>query len=389
MDVRSSRVLIVDDIAENLLALEGLLRTDNLEVLKADGGTAALELLLQNDFALAIVDVQMPQMDGFELARLMRGTERTKRTPIIFLTAGGVDEQRRFQGYGAGAVDFLFKPFDPLILLSKVGVFIELHHQRQDLERQRDQLAEAAQTNARLLGEIRELNNSLERRVQERTTQLMDANEQLQGFTHSVAHDFRQHIRSIGYHAALLQESIPADAGERRTSVERIRAVSSQMGQMTDDLLQTVRLRNESLRMTRVDLSQLATEASRSRKDIYPDSECIIEEGLSATGDRTMLRIVMDNLIDNAFKYSQYASSPLVEFRRCDGVFFVRDNGVGFDMNHSNKLFAPFERLHHQDEFAGTGIGLANVKRIIDRHGGRVWAESTPGQGTSIFFTLE
>jgi len=166
---------------ENLLALEGLLRRDGLELLKAKSGADALELLLVNDFALAILDVQMPGMDGFELAELMRWSTRTKHVPIIFLTAGGPDDRRQFRGYEAGAVDFLFKPIEPAILIGKTDVFFDLYCQRQEVIRQRDALRSAMAENARLYTKILQLNESLEERDKERTIQLQEANERLEG----------------------------------------------------------------------------------------------------------------------------------------------------------------------------------------------------------------
>lgn len=382
------KFLIVDDVEENLLALEALLRRDGLELIRARSGPEALEQLLVHDFALAILDVQMPGMDGFELATLMRGTERTRRVPIVFLTAGGVDEQRRFQGYGTGAVDFLFKPIEPLILKSKADVFFELYTQRQEAIRQRDELRIAAARNADLLAEVNRLNASLERRVEERTSQLLAANEQLQGFTYSVAHDFRQHIRGININASILLGEASEQLGEYQENAERIRDVARLMGQMSDDLLTYARLRSQDLHLTTVDLSALAESAASSRSRFYPQTECRVESGLVAQGDRTMLRIMLDNLLDNAYKYSQFAESPRVEVGRDADGFYVRDNGAGFDMAYVDKLFCPFERLHGEEQFGGTGIGLANVERIARRHGGKVWAEGAPGKGATFHFSL-
>jgi len=156
------KFLLVDDLEENLLALEGLLQRDGLEIMLAKSGTDALELLLNNDFALAILDVQMPGMDGFELAELMRWSVRTRHVPIIFLTAGGPDEKRRFRGYEAGAVDFLFKPIEPAIMRGKAEVFFDLYCQRQEVVQQRDELRSVMQENARLHEKIHQLNESLE-----------------------------------------------------------------------------------------------------------------------------------------------------------------------------------------------------------------------------------
>jgi signal transduction histidine kinase len=382
------KFLLVDDMEENLLALEGLLRREGLELLNARSGPEALELLLTNDVALAILDVQMPGMDGFELAELMRGTLRTKHVPIIFLTAAAFDERRRFQGYEAGAVDFLFKPIEPTVLKGKADVFYDLYCQRQEVVRQRDQLKAATEENARLYAEILALNGSLEERVLERTNQLLETNEQLKGFTYSIAHDFRQHIRSVNVNAQIVLRDAEETLGECRPNLERIHQVAKLMSQMTDDLLTYARMRTVTVRPVEIDLTALATEISDSYASVYTKSKFRIAEGLNVCGDHTMLRIVFENLLDNAFKYSQNAMAPFIEVGQDEEGFFVRDNGIGIDMTYADKLFLPFERLHAEGEFVGTGMGLANVKRILDRHEGRIWATSEVGEGTTFHVSL-
>ncbi|RYG25238.1 hybrid sensor histidine kinase/response regulator [bacterium] len=389
MSIQTVKFLLVDDVEENLLALEALLRRDGLELIKARSGPEALELLLAHEFALALLDVQMPGMDGFELAELMRGTERTKSIPIVFLTAGGFDEQRRFRGYGAGAVDFLFKPIEPEILKSKADVFYELYIKRQEAIKQSESLREALAKNAELVASVQRLNESLERSVEERTAQLLEANEQLQGFTYSVAHDFRQHIRGINTNASMILEEAGPSLGEHRKSLERIGQVACRMGQMTDDLLNYARFRSETLRPVELDLTEMALEATETYQSLYPHARCCVAPGLTVSGDRTLVRILLDNLLDNAFKYSQEAPYPLVEVGRANDAFFVRDNGSGFDMAYAHKLFLPFERLHSDDALGGTGIGLANVRRIVQRHGGKIWATAAVGAGSTFFFTLK
>lgn len=382
------KFLLVDDMEENLLAIEGLLRRENLELLKAHSGAEALELTLAHDIALAVLDVQMPVMDGFELAELMRGSTRTKHIPIIFLTAGGLDERRRFRGYEAGAVDFLFKPIEPAVLQGKADVFFDLYCQRQEVVRQRDQLTAAAQENARLYNEIVQLNESLEERVKERTTQLLEANEQLKGFTYSIAHDFRQHIRNINVNAQIVLAEAGDALGPARSHLERVQHVAKLMNQMADDLLTYARMRTISMRVVDIDVSALSAEIGEGEHSSYPSTKLVVAPGLAIRGDRTMFRIVLENLLNNAFKYSQNSPQPCVEVGADLDGFFVRDNGIGIDMTYEDKLFEPFERLLAQDKYPGAGMGLANVKRIIERHGAQISVTSAPGAGSTFHVSL-
>jgi len=251
------KFLLVDDLEENLLALEGLLRQDGLEIMMAKSGTAALELLLDNDFALAILDVQMPEMDGFELAELMRWSARTRHIPIIFLTAGGPDERRRFRGYEAGAVDFLFKPIEPSVMQGKAQVFFDLYCRQRVVVLQRDALRSAMEENGRLYKKIVEANENLEERVNQRTTQLTEANELLLGFTYSIAHDFRQHIRNVNTNAQMVLVDAGEALGEHRTNLERIVEVAQLMNQMTEQLLTYTNSRRETLNQEKIDQTAL------------------------------------------------------------------------------------------------------------------------------------
>ena len=382
------KFLLVDDMAENLLALEGLLRRDGLLIHTTKSGMEALELLLDNDYALAILDVQMPIMDGFELAELMRCSVRTRHIPIIFLTAGGLDERRKFRGYEAGAVDFLFKPIDPTITKGKAEVFYDLFCRRQEVVQQRDGLRLAMEENTLLYKRIVDLNSTLEKRVTERTMQLMEANELLQGFAYSIAHDFRQHIRNVNTNAQMVLADSVESFDQCRPKLERIVEAAKLMNQMTDDLLVHARARSAPLRLTNIDLSELATEIAASCSIIRPLIEYHISQGVTVCGDATMVRIALENLLENAFKFSEHVVNPFVEFGSDEEGFFVRDNGIGFDAIYSDKVFQMFERLMPETEYSGTGMGLTNAKKIIERHGGKICVCSEPGRGCTFHFSL-
>jgi PAS domain S-box-containing protein len=243
--------------------------------------------------------------------------------------------------------------------------------------------------------QIRELNRDLEQRVIRRTAQLEAANRELEAFAYSVSHDLRAPLRAINGFSQLLvadyRESLDAGA---RDYLERIVGASNRMAQLIDDLLTLSRAIRTELQHGEVDLSGLATEIDGElrARDSGRNVECLITPGLTATGDRSLLRVVLTNLLDNAWKFTSKIAAARIEFgaRELDGrrVFFVRDNGAGFDMAYKDKLFHPFQRLHNEGDFAGTGIGLATVERIITRHGGRVWAEGAPNQGATLYFTV-
>ena len=238
--------------------------------------------------------------------------------------------------------------------------------------------------------EVNRLTNRLEEEVVKRTAELLAANEQLQGFTYSVAHDLRQQIRGISTNAAVVLEEAP-DALEEvhRHNLRRLVHSAKQLSVVVDDLLNYARLGRQQPRVERVDLSALASLLGEQLAEEYGDKavDFEVEPGMIVFGDPSMLAIALQNLIDNAFKYSSQKESPRIRVGREGRGFFVSDNGVGFDMAYAAKVFVPFERLHAR-EFSGTGIGLANVKRIVERHGGTIKVESAPGVGTSFYFHL-
>lgn len=243
--------------------------------------------------------------------------------------------------------------------------------------------------------EIRRLNAGLEQRVASRTAELEAANRQLAAFNSSVSHDLRAPLRAIGGYLGMLREDLPQPLGD--TSRALFARIGGALGRMTgiiDDLLALSRVGRGPLQATRVDLSRLAREIAAEIAESEPDcrAEWRIAEDVEACADAGLLRFALDNLMRNAWKYSSKAEQPIVELgtRQEDGgkVYFVRDNGVGFDMASAKGLFGPFVRLHDRREFEGTGLGLTIVDQVIRRHGGRVWAEAAPGQGATFLFTL-
>jgi Cu+-exporting ATPase len=243
--------------------------------------------------------------------------------------------------------------------------------------------------------EIRQLTADLEQRVVDRTRQLESINKELEAFSYSVSHDLRAPLRSIdGWSMALYEDFYDTLDEKGKGYIERVRKESQKMGHLIDDLLQLSRVTRSEMKQIPVDLSALAGSIVSRLTESNPDRKIdwVIREGLMANGDPVMIEVIMTNLMDNACKFTRKQQLARIELGRADSEpeqpFFVRDNGVGFDMEYAGKLFTAFQRMHKQSEFPGTGIGLATVQRIIHRHGGRLWAESRPMEGATFYFTL-
>jgi PAS domain S-box-containing protein len=240
---------------------------------------------------------------------------------------------------------------------------------------------------------LRELNRSLEQRVRERTAQLESANRDLEAFSYSVAHDLRAPLRAVSGFARLLEEQVEGKLeAEERKLIGRIQAGAHRMGVMIESLLDLARSARVQMKLAHVDLRALADAVAEEIAPQFHRARIHIGALPAVRGDATLLRGVFENLIGNAFKYSTKVAQPRIEVGSVAGdvpVIFVRDNGAGFDPRHADRLFGPFRRLHSEAEFPGTGIGLALCKRIVERHGGRIWAESSPGLGATFYFTLD
>lgn len=269
----------------------------------------------------------------------------------------------------------------PLNLLPEQETTLEMFAGRAgaELERQRLDI------------QLRESNLMLERRVEERTAQLFEANQELEAFSYSVSHDLRTPLRHIAGYAQLLKDEPGlALSQDGSTFVDRILRSVSRLEQLITDLLELSRVGRVDLEKQALNLGVLAEEIADELKHAHPDRSVTwrIQDNLPAEGDPRLLRVVLVNLISNAWKYSSKNAAPCIEVGIEDGAFFVRDNGAGFDMKYAARLFRPFQRLHKPSEFEGTGVGLATVARIVRRHGGRIWAEAALHQGATFRFTL-
>lgn len=354
------KVLVVDDLPSNVLVLEGILGSLDCELVCAGSGNEALRCAREHDFAAALLDVQMPEMDGFELATRLRDDVGLREVPIVFVTAFIEGHDNAQRAYAAGGCDFLYKPVTPSVVRSKVQFFLDLYCSRQRLKAE-------VEAHRQTLAEV-------------------------EAFNYSVSHDLRGPLRPLdGFCEVLLEDYAPQLDERGRDYLQRIRAAAQRMGHLIDDLLELSRVGRADLSRQQVDLSGLVAHIGRElRADDAHPVELLCAPGLAAKGDARLLRIALENLLRNAWKFTSRQPRPQVAFGRTDDrepVFFVRDNGVGFDPTYAGKMFQAFQRLHGP-EFPGTGIGLAIVQRIIRRHSGRIWAESTPGQGATFYFTL-
>ncbi|MBO9558961.1 MAG: hybrid sensor histidine kinase/response regulator [Caulobacter sp.] len=361
--------LLVDDLDENLLALEALLQREGLTCLKARSGEEALELLLVHEVALALLDVQMPGMDGFELAEFMRGSERARHIPIIFVTAGAASNQRRFRGYEAGAVDFIQKPIEAHILRSKANVFFELFKQRQQLEAQRDELEAAA--------------NALRR-----------ADRHKDSFLAVLAHELRNPVAALSGGLHLLKKDIPPErAKDIRSRMDRM---LEHLTHLVDDLLDVSRVSQGkiSLKMERVELSDVlrsAIEASQHNLDAG-DHEFVVNIPAAPVwlyADHTRLAQIVANLLNNAAKYTPSGGKVSLSAAVDEGVvrIVVSDTGVGIPPEMQSKIFEIFAQVedHLAKAQGGLGIGLALVKQLVMLHGGSIAVESAgPDMGATF-----
>ena len=377
-------ILLVDDQPANLVALEAMLQGLGQNLVKAHSGREALKWLLTHDCAVILLDVKMPEMDGFETASLVRQRDRSRHTPILFLTAADSTQTQAVRGYAVGAVDYLVKPVVPEFVRSKVAVFVELAKKNELLRRQTQLLAESEQAALDLAEARAGLVRDLEHK-----------NRELESFSYAVSHDLRAPLRRIdSFSRAVLETQGDRLDDSGRQFLNRVREASQHMSQLIDDVLYLSRVTRAELREHEVDLSALTNLALTRLRESEPERniEVKIRPGVVVTGDGQLLRIALENLLENAWKFTANQPQARIEFgvTQASGepTYFVRDNGAGFDMTYADRLFGPFQRLHGQDEFPGSGIGLATVQRIIHRHGGRVWAEGLVGQGATFHFTL-
>jgi signal transduction histidine kinase len=403
-------ILVIDDEAVNRDLARTLLSRKGYTILEASGGAEGLRTAIRAHPDVVVTDVLMPDMDGYQLVGELRARPELAHTPVVFYTSNYLESQARPLAEACGVSHIVVRSEDPARLIEAVGAALEggppdgVPPLPADFDRHHAQVINGA-----LLAKIRELQVSEKRirslngslvqqiqEVQEHSIRLERANKDLEAFAYSVAHDLRTPLRGISGFAGALAE----DYGDRldetgREYAGRIEAGCARMATLLDALLHLSQVSRAEMNLQDVDLSAEVTaicDQLRAR-DPGRQVQVTVQEGVQVTADRALIRSVLENLLDNAWKFTARRDGAAIEFATAPAddapiCCYVRDNGAGFDSAYVGKLFQPFQRLHDAEDFPGTGVGLATVRRIIDRHGGRTWAEGTVGGGATIYFTL-
>lgn len=385
-----SKILIVDDLPENLQALEALLRNEECEIHQAGSGEQALALLLDHEFALAILDVQMPGMDGFQLAELMRSTSRTRNIPIVFVSAAGRELDYAFKGYESGAVDFLYKPLDPDAVRGKVKVFVALDQQRRETRRQMAALERSRQEQETLLRELNQTQEELQRSLHMRDE-----------FMSLVAHELRTPLNTLFLETQMrsLQlrrgNAAAFSPDQMEAMVRRDERQIKAMIRLIDDMLDVSRMRSGKLSIRPCDVelmslldrvvSDLALQAASTGTTLT----LVPHDPIKGCWDEFRIEQVIVNLLTNALRYG--GGQPVEVSVQMEGDMVkidVRDHGKGIAATDIERIFEPYERGARNGEPKGLGLGLYISRQLAVSHGGELRVTSTPGEGSTFSLHL-
>ncbi len=400
------KILVVDDRDDNLFSIETILEKDNYIIRKANSGRAALKTLLnEHDFTLILMDVQMPDMNGFETATLIYQREKLKHIPIIFITAHNQDEAYMFEGYKMGAVDFIYKPINPDLLRFKVSVFVELYQKTRQLMQQEKKLL-AANINLEQEVEERRLTEekirSLNEQLLQNNEELKGINEELDRFAYVASHDLQEPLRKIMIFCDVMSLRLDNKSDpEVENCLNKITQASGRMQKLINDLLKFSRHTNNDAAFMEVDLneilegvlSDIESQLQKAQAKLQIDNLPVV------WGVPSQLQQLFQNIISNSLKFSKEGSSPEINIycetikgstinkkeERSKSNFYhqihIKDNGIGFDPKYAEDIFVVFKRLHSYHEFEGTGIGLSICKKIVEKHNGYISAEGIPNEG--------
>jgi len=383
------KILTVDDSPTHLHAVADQLRQEGYDVIPARSGEEAIDLLAVESVDCILLDLVMPGLSGQETCRRIKASAQWRDIPLIMHTA--LEEQAAMiEGINAGADDYIAKSSDQQVLCARVRAQLRRKQFEDEHRNIREQLLqkelEIASANA-----ARELAETRSAFVEE----LERKNQELEAFSYSVSHDLRAPLRSIGAFSQLLLEEHAGELDlEGQDFLRQISKSARRMGEIIQDLLSLARVGRGELSRDRINLSSIARDVVEELRSKEPARRVAlhIEGRLAAEADGRLVRVALENLLGNAWKFTAKVPDARIDVgalqEKGGTTFFIRDNGAGFDMSHAEKLFNPFVRLHTDSDFPGTGIGLATVKRVVDRHGGRIWAQSAVDQGSVFYFTL-
>lgn len=397
------KILLVDDREDNLLSIETVLEPSGYKFVKANSGRQALKILLNEfDFAMILMDVQMPNLNGFETATLIYEREKLKHIPIIFITANNYSDENMFKGYKTGAIDYLFKPLNPELLRAKVSVLIDLYRKNQLLYEQEQKLISInksmeAEINVRKLSEdkIKQLN----RKLLENIAHLESANKDLERFAFMASHDLQEPLRKIRMFSDRLYEKYKDVLQQDAGMVTRIHKSAERMQLLIVDILAFSKVLVENSDFSECDLNLVVQEVLSDMEEEIKEKQAVVrlETLPSLCVNPRLMRPLFQNLINNALKYRNENVVPTISIRSENDSkspinkycrIFIEDNGIGFDQKYAEDIFGMFKRLHHSREFEGTGVGLALCKKITDLHNGFISARSKVGEGTTFIVSF-
>jgi len=405
------KILLVDDREDNLLSVQSILEPGGYQFVKARSGREALKVLLsQIDFALILMDVNMPNLSGFQTASLIYEREKLRNIPIIFITAHGEDERNIFKGYRAGAVDYIAKPVNPQLLRAKVAVFADLYSKNQQLLTQEQRLKAA---NANLENEIKERMlsekrvNELNRQLIENINSLESANKELDRFAFMASHDLQEPLRKIRTFCDLLiNRCLDQVDDEGKLYISRIENSAARMQRLIKDILTFSKVSDDNDEFAETDLNKIIQDILTEYKHEIEEKKAVIEVKIipSLLTKQGLMYPLFSNLISNALKYSKNqepvqiniwseicvtekkSETPDLNNKYCR--ISIRDNGIGFEQKYAEQVFEMFKRLHAKKEYDGSGIGLTLCKKIVEQHNGFIAVRSEVGAGSTFMVTL-
>lgn len=405
------KILLVDDREDNLLSIETIFEPDGYRFVKANSGRKALKILLSEfDFALILMDVKMPNLNGFETASLIYERDKLKHIPIIFITANNFGDENLYKGYRAGAIDYIYKPIKPEVLRAKVSVLIDLYKKNRQLLAQEQRLVAI---NKSLEMEIKERKSSeekiklLNRQLLENIASLEQANKELDRFAFMASHDLQEPLRKIRMFSdrlALKYHQVIDEDG--KTDIHRIHKAAERMQNLITDILTFSKISVEAPTFIDCDMNNLLQEVVNDLDEELKskNGKVIIDKLPELSVNPSLIKPLFNNLIENALKYSKKDISPIVKVTaeisaQMNGTvsqapivkycrIYIQDNGIGFDQKYAEEIFGMFKRLHHNSEFQGTGIGLALCKKIVDQHQGYISAMSKINEGSTFIISL-